>query len=63
MNCLAFFRRRPRPSPAFSPTGITAGARWLRCDQLHCAHLTTRHTPDNGGYRCTQCGHLKGDQP
>ncbi|MFE3004211.1 MULTISPECIES: hypothetical protein [unclassified Streptomyces] len=53
------FRRRPAPA-AFSPVGITAGTRWLRCDETRCAHLTTPHTPDGTGYRCTNCGHLKG---
>ncbi|MEU3203536.1 hypothetical protein ABZ702_06565 [Streptomyces cyaneofuscatus] len=64
MKLPRLFRRRPAPAitpvTAFSPTGVTAGTRWLRCDELHCAHLTTRHTPDQGGYRCTGCGHLKG---
>lgn len=53
-------RRRPAPTPAFSPAGHIEGTRWLRCDETRCAHLTTRHTPDSGGYRCTGCGHLKG---
>ena len=59
------FRRRPAlaaitPVTAFSPTGVTAGTRWLRCDTTTCAHLTFAHTPEAGGYRCTECGHLKG---
>ncbi|MFB6696342.1 hypothetical protein [Streptomyces rubiginosohelvolus] len=45
---------------AFSPVGVTAGTRWLRCDTTTCAHLTFAHTPEAGGFRCTECGHLKG---
>ncbi|MFZ4264478.1 hypothetical protein [Streptomyces arboris] len=64
MNLLRFFRRRPAPAtPVFSPVGRAEGTRWLRCDELHCAHLTTPHTPEAGGYRCTGCGHLKGGDP
>ncbi|WP_228988625.1 hypothetical protein [Streptomyces sp. DH8] len=59
MKLLAFFRRRPAPTP-FSPVGITAGTRWLCCDELPCGHLATPHTPDGTGYRCTQCGTVKG---
>ncbi|MFJ6440231.1 hypothetical protein [Streptomyces sp. NPDC091649] len=60
MKLLRFFRRRPAPTPAFSPVGVVAGTRWLRCDDLHCAHLTTRHTPHGTGYQCTTCGTVKG---
>lgn len=63
MKLPRILRRRPAPTPAFSPAGHLDGARWLRCDEPHCAHLTTRHTPHGTGYRCTGCGHLKGDQP
>ncbi|MGW7247745.1 hypothetical protein [Streptomyces decoyicus] len=39
------------------------GARWLMCDTTACARLQTIHTPQPGGaYRCTTCGHTKGDQ-
>lgn len=39
-----------------------AGARWLACDTTICGHMTTVHTPQPGGaYRCTNCGHTKGD--
>ncbi|KPL29090.1 hypothetical protein JI76_28650 [Streptomyces anulatus] len=63
MRFLPRLHRRPAATAAFSPVGIQAGTRWLRCDDLHCAHLTTRHTPHGTGYRCTQCGTVKGDQP
>ncbi|MFH8752988.1 hypothetical protein ACH4GK_17665 [Streptomyces rimosus] len=41
---------------------IPPGARWLVCDTTTCAHLTTRHVPDGGGYRCTGCDTFKGAQ-
>lgn len=59
MKLPRLLRRRPVPA-VFSPVGIQAGTRWLRCDKTPCAHLTTRHVPDGTGYRCTDCGHLKG---
>ncbi|GCD38017.1 hypothetical protein OEIGOIKO_05827 [Streptomyces chrestomyceticus JCM 4735] len=39
---------------------VPPGARWLVCDTTVCAHLTTRHVPDGGKYRCTGCDTIKG---
>ncbi|MEU9498198.1 hypothetical protein [Streptomyces sp. NPDC048196] len=48
------------PYATFTPP--PPGARWLMCDTTTCARLQTIHTPQPGGaYRCTTCGHTKGD--
>lgn len=41
-----------RPRARTTPTG----ARWLPCHSPTCAHLTTIHTPQPGGYTCADCG-------
>ncbi|MFJ3587493.1 hypothetical protein ACIQUY_29445 [Streptomyces sp. NPDC090231] len=39
------------------------GVRWLRCDELACAHMTRKHRPrPDGRWACSYCGHLKGGE-
>jgi uncharacterized protein (DUF2237 family) len=53
-------RAVPTPAPAF--TALEPGARWLVCDTTTCGHMTTRHLPADGGYRCSGCNTFKGEQ-
>ncbi|MCZ1006376.1 hypothetical protein [Streptomyces lydicus] len=57
-------RHQPTAVPPYADFTVhPAGARWLPCDTTICGHMTTVHTPQPGGaYRCTTCGHTKGDQ-
>ncbi|MDQ3028984.1 MAG: hypothetical protein M3R09_02920 [Actinomycetota bacterium] len=55
-------RHRATPAPAVF-VDPQPGTRWLRCDNTHCAHMTTRHHPQpNGGWKCGGCGDIKGEQ-
>ncbi|WP_431999276.1 hypothetical protein [Streptomyces sioyaensis] len=56
-------RHQPTAAPPYATFTVhPAGARWLACDTTICGHMTTIHTPQPGGaYRCTTCGHTKGD--
>ncbi|MFG2400722.1 hypothetical protein [Streptomyces lydicus] len=59
----AIRRHQPAAVPSYATfTPPPPGARWLMCDTTACARLQTIHTPQPGGaYRCTTCGHTKGD--
>jgi hypothetical protein len=56
-------RHQPAAVPPYARfTPPPPGARYLACDTTICGHMTTVHTPQpSGAYRCTNCGHTKGD--
>ncbi|MYT57683.1 hypothetical protein GTW29_13330 [Streptomyces sp. SID7834] len=49
----------PEATPFFEPE---PGVRYLRCDELRCAHMTYPHRPsgDGGTWVCSNCGNEKG---
>lgn len=56
-------RHQPAAVPPYAAFNThPTGARWLPCDTTVCGDMTTIHTPQPGGaYRCSNCGHTKGD--
>lgn len=54
---------RPAAPETATFTEPEPGVRWLRCDELTCAHMTHPHRPQpDGRWACSNCGHLKGGE-